>query len=114
MLLQVLCILLLDISLVEELIGACFASWREDLWRGLQTRSIFLSPREKNGKLEKGASVRGCIVRVVGMCGVCLLLGLGVHGLGLLVCLPLGPVVLVSCGGSIKQSSPYQVVSQGS
>ena len=43
------------------------ASWREVLWRGLQTRSIFFTPREKSGKLEKNASVRGCVGRVVGM-----------------------------------------------
>jgi len=83
------------------------------LLEGLQTRSIFLIPRKKR-KLEKvHQSVFRCVGRVVGMCGVCLLLGLGVHGLGLLVCLPLGPLVLLSCGVSIQQSSPHQLVSQG-
>ena len=83
------------------------ASWREVLWRGLQTRSIFLNPREKNGKLEKSASVRGCVGRVVGMCGVCLLLVLGVHGLGLLVCPPLGPLVLLSYGGTFSMTKEF-------
>ena len=81
---------------------------------GAADQEHLLVSKQKKGKLEKGASVRGCVGRVVGVCSVSLLLGLGVHGLGLLVCLPLGPVVLVSCGGSIKQSSPYQMVSQGS
>ena len=108
------CILLSDRSLEEELVGACFASWREGPWRGLQTRSIFLYPSKKKENWKKvHQSVFRCVGRVVGMCGVCLLLDLGDHGLGLLVCLPLGPVVLVSCGGSIKQSSPYQMASQG-
>ena len=81
---------------------------------GAADQEHLLVSKQKKGKLEKGASVRGCVGRVVGVCSVSLLLGLGVHGLGLLVCLPLGPVVLVSCGGSIKQYSPHQVVSQGS
>ena len=110
-LLQVVCILLSDISLVFGLVDTCFLEG--GLLEGLQTRSIFLIPRKKR-KLEKvHQSVFRCVGRVVGMCGVCLLLGLGDHGLGLLVCLPLGPVVLVSCGGSIAQSSPYQMISQG-
>ena len=110
-LLQVVCILFLDISLVEELVGACFLEG-VPLEGAADQEHLLYSKRKKSGKLEKNASVRGCVGKVVGMCGVCLLLGLGDHGLGLLVCLPLGPVVLVSCGGSIKQSSPYQMVSQ--
>ena len=52
-----------------------------------------MNPREKKVEnLKKNASVRGCVGKVVGMCGVCLLLGLGVHGLGLLVCPPPGSI----------------------
>ena len=110
LLLQVVCILLLDISLVEELVGACFLE--EGPLEGAADQEHLLGSKGKKMENLKGnASVRGCVGRVVGMCGVCLLLGLGDHGL--LVCLPLGPVVHVSCGGSIKQSSPHQLVSQG-
>ena len=103
LLLQVVCILLIDSSLVVELIDALLPGGAADQEHLLESK--------KGKKVHQ--SVFWCVGRVVGMCGVCLLLGLGDHGLGLLVCLPLGPVVLVSCGGSIKQSSPYQMVSQG-
>ena len=101
------CILLLDISLLEELVGACFLEGGP-LEGAADQEHLLESKRKKVENLKKDASVRGCVGQVVGMCGVCLLLVLGVHGLGLLVCLPLGPLVLLSYGGSIKQSSPHQ------
>ena len=111
LLLQVVCILLSDSSLVLGLVDALLPGGRTP--GGAADQEHLLDSKKKEKKLEKvHQSVFRCVGRVVGMCGVCLLLGLGDHGLGLLVCLPLGPVVLVSCGGSIKQSSPYQMVSQ--